>query len=236
MDVIKEMNGQVWIFAIIEVGWVCVQAFLFLRLALNFNKKNRLFTNRELKSAAQIGAVATVGPALSTIVGALSLLAMMGSGTTFMRLGVIGSPQMELMNAQIASSISGVTLGGEGFTKEIFVLCLFCMGFSTIGGMLNTILTLKPLDYAVEKAKTQHKKGPNYLKYLTSSAIFAVLGYNILNLYKGLATGAAIAGAIVSFFAWDALAKKIGNRTMSTMGLPVGMVMGMLLGQIVSML
>jgi len=39
-DVISKMNGEVWVFAAILILFVCVQALLFLRLALRFNKKN----------------------------------------------------------------------------------------------------------------------------------------------------------------------------------------------------
>ena len=38
MEAIQSMNGAVWVFAGLLVGMVVVQALLFLRLAMNFNK------------------------------------------------------------------------------------------------------------------------------------------------------------------------------------------------------
>ena len=44
MDAVKNLNGTVWVFASLLIAMVIIQALLFLRLALNFNKKNNLAT------------------------------------------------------------------------------------------------------------------------------------------------------------------------------------------------
>ena len=110
-DVISKMNGEVWVFAAILILFVCVQALLFLRLALRFNKKNQLVSKQEISQSAKTGFVSVFGPSISTIVVALSLITMVGSGATFMRCGVIGAPAWELLMANTAAESAGVTLG-----------------------------------------------------------------------------------------------------------------------------
>ena len=53
MDAVKNLNGTVWVFASLLIAMVIIQALLFLRLALNFNKKNNLATKAEIVSAAR---------------------------------------------------------------------------------------------------------------------------------------------------------------------------------------
>ena len=62
METIQKMNGTVWVFAAILIGLVLVQSFLFLRLALSFNKRHQLVDKKEIKSAARTGMIAAIGP------------------------------------------------------------------------------------------------------------------------------------------------------------------------------
>lgn len=45
MEAIKNMNGTLWIFAIILICLVLAQSFLFLRLAMRFNRKHKLVSD-----------------------------------------------------------------------------------------------------------------------------------------------------------------------------------------------
>ena len=101
MDVIKNMNGTVWVFAALLIGMVLIQSGMFLRLALKMNKKTNAVSKEELSQAYKTGAVSAIGPVFSTLTIALSLIVMVGSGVTFMRCGVIGAPSYELSMANI---------------------------------------------------------------------------------------------------------------------------------------
>lgn len=158
MDAIKQMNPTIWVFAAILIALVLVQSFLFLRLALKFNKKNNLVTKAEIKSAAQTGAIAAFGPSISSIVVALSLIAMVGSATTFMRCGVIGAPGWELMMANIAAQTAGVSFGSAEFTTSIFTFCIFCMILGSAPYFINTMVMLKPLDNMILKRQRKRKQ------------------------------------------------------------------------------
>ncbi len=233
MEVIQSMNGTLWIFAAILISLVLVQSFLFLRLALNYNKKHQLVTKAEISGAVRTGAVAAVGPSINTIVVALSLIAMVGSATTFMRCGVIGAPMWELYMANIAASAAGVTLGGEGFTQSVMTFAIFCMVLGSAPYFINTIVMLKPLDKMVEKSKQSNKK-ISFMPYLSKSAMFGLLTYSVMDYMNKVPAIAAILCAGLGYFLWEKLSKKINSPIMSSLSLGFAMICGMVAGQVVA--
>jgi hypothetical protein len=235
MEAVNLMNGTIWVFAAILISLVLVQSFLFLRLALNFNKKNNLVNAVEMKSAAQTGAIAAIGPSISSIVVALSLIAMVGSATTFMRCGVIGAPGWELFMANIAAQTAGVEFGSAEFTPAIFTFCIFCMVFGSAPYFINTIVMLKPLDNMVEKAKEKKNK-VSFMPYLSSSAMFGLLGYSICDYFKSAASICAIIASGIAYVLFDKLAQKTGKPIVGSFSLAVGMIVGMIVGQMVTMM
>lgn len=70
--------------------WWMLQACWFLRLALRVQQEHKYFTKEEVGHLLKMGSVSVLGPAFSVVVVAISLIAMVGSGLTFMRVGVIG--------------------------------------------------------------------------------------------------------------------------------------------------
>ncbi|MDO4754683.1 MAG: DUF5058 family protein, partial [Bacillota bacterium] len=124
-ETIQRINPQIWIFAIVLIGFVVLQAAVFLKMALNFNKKHHVLTSQEVKDAVKTGAVSVIGPALSVVLLAMTLITFVGPATTFMRVGVIGSASYELNIANTAADAIGVSLGTEAVTESVFTLCLF---------------------------------------------------------------------------------------------------------------
>ena len=233
-DVISKMNGEVWIFAAILILFVCVQALLFLRLALNFNKKNKLVSQAEISQSAKTGFVSVFGPSISTIIVALSLITMVGSGATFMRCGVIGAPAWELLMANTAAEAANVTLGTAEVTENIFTMCLFGMILGSAPYFINTIITLKPLDKAVIKAnaaaKKEHKE--SFIPTLGSAAMMGLLGYSIVDYLSSAASIVALIAALVVSYILMQVAKKTGQKWISEWNMAIAMVAGMAVGQI----
>ena len=235
MEAIKHMHGTLGIFAIILICLVLAQSFLFLRLAMRFNRKHKLVSDEEVKEAVSTGAVAAIGPSVNSIVIALSLIAMVGSATTFMLCVVIGAPGWELLMANIASSTAGVTLGGEGFTEAIFTFAIFCMVLGSAPYFLNTMIMLKPLDNMVEKSKAKKAK-VSFMPYLSNSAMFGLLGYSVMSNLNSISSVAAVLASGVAYALFDKLAKKLDNSMLGSFSMAVAMIFGMLFGQIVKMM
>lgn len=235
MEAVKNMNGTIWVFAVILIAIVIIQAVLFLRLALSFNKKNKVVTQEEISVAAKTGAISAIGPAFSTVTVALSLIVMIGSGATFMRCGVIGAPAWELLMAQISAQAVGVQFGTPEFTKSVFTLCIFGMTLASAPYFINTIITLKPLDKMVEK-EAQKKEKRSFLPYLGNAAMMGLLGYSIVDYLKSSASiVAAIVAAVVGYII-SKIAAKINNKTLASFNMAIAMLVAMLVGEIVTVL
>ena len=179
--------------------------------------------------------IAAIGPSFASIVVALSLIAMVGPAATFMRCGVIGAPVWELYMANIASTAAGVQIGGEGFTESIFTFCLFCMVLGSAPYFINTMLMLKPMDALLEKSK-EKKQHISFMPYLSTSAMFGLLGYSVCDYFSKTASIVAAIGAGISYYVVEKISKKTNNSFLSSMGLGIAMLFGMLFGQVFTIL
>lgn len=229
-EAIQNMNSTFWVFAVMLIGLVSAQAIMFVRLALNFNKKNDLMTKDEISQAAKAGTISVFGPALSTIVVALSFIGMFGPAATFMRCGVVGSPSWELMMANTSVEAIGVAFGSPEFTPNVFVLCLFGMTWSSAPYFINTILTLKPLDMAVKKAQTSTgadgKKKESFIPHLGNAAIMGIMGNSLVGTISKPTTLVAYLVAAVVTFGIQKLSQKPQFKWMGIWNMGFAIVIG----------
>ncbi len=233
-DAVKNMNGTIWVFACLLIGMVVVQALLFLRLALRFNKQNNLLTRNELGHAAKTGAIAVIGPAISVMVIAFSLISMMGSATTFMRCGVIGAPGWELLMANTSAGSVGVEFGSAGFTEAVFVLCIFGMTLASAPYFLNTIITLKPMDKVAQKSATGENKKESFMPTLGNAAMYGIIGYTMVDYFNSIPGVIAFIVAALVCYAVMHIMKKTGKKWLGDWNLAFAMVIGMAVAQIVA--
>lgn len=234
VDAVKNMNGTIWIFAALLIGMVVVQALLFLRLALRFNKQNNLLTRNELSHAARTGAIAVVGPAISVMVVAFSLISMVGSATTFMRCGVIGAPGWELLMANTSAGSVGVTFGSPEFTEAIFVLCIFGMTLASAPYFLNTIFTLKPMDKAAQKSISNEKKKESFMPTLGNAAMYGIIGYTMIDYFNSIPGVVAFIVAAVVCYVVMTIMKKTGKKWLGDWNLAFAMIIGMTAAQLIA--
>lgn len=183
MDAIRQMNPIVWMFAAALVGFVVIQATVFLRSALKFNKENNVLSDEELKLSFRTGIFSVMGPAFSVTIAAISLMAIMGSGATFMRVGVIGAANYEIMLAGIAADAIGIQLGTPEMTTAIFVLALFGMILGSAPYFLNCLITLKPMEKSLIKNKNNKGAFASVVGLIASIALMSYFGID--NIMKG---------------------------------------------------
>lgn len=235
-ETVSSMNGTLWIFAGFLIAMVVVQAVIFIRLALNFNKKNNLVTSEEIKSAARTGTVSVVGPAISAMVVALSLIATVGPAVTFMRCGVIGAPSWELLMANTAAATVGAEFNSASFTPSVFTLCIFGMTFASAPYFINTIITLKPLDMAVAKSQSNADKKESFIPTLGAAAMMGIMGYSIVDHLKTIpGIAAVLSSAAISLIIMNII-KKTGKKWLADWNMAVSMICGMAVAQIVATL
>lgn len=238
-DVISSLNGTSWAFAALLILCVIVEAIVFIRLALKYNRKYKLCSKEEISSTVRTGFVAVIGPSCSAALVVLALTAALGSGVAFMRVGVIGSASTELMMANIAAETAGVALTSEEVTPSIYTLCIFTMTFAAFPSLITCMVGLRPMDKLIiskkEKEAKGKKSGASFMDELTHIMVAVIAAMVSWYIYDTGELTAVITG-IISSIVVGILTQKVPKlRKLSSWSIPIGMVLGMAAAQIVSM-
>ncbi len=224
------VNRICFLFCLLIIGLVIIQAVLFIRNALMFNKKHRVLSEDEVRSVMKIGCVSAIAPACSIIVVALGLVSLIGPVLSFMRVGVIGSAAYETQMAEIAASTLGVTLGTEGITESTLTLCLFTMTLGSAPFLINTLITVKPMDDAMVKAaKSSRSFLPAFS--LAAMALLVYLGAN--NASKSSPNLVGFAASALCTFALTKYVKKSGKKSLGNFTMSIAMLAGMICATVV---
>ena len=230
-EVVSNVTHVLWPFACILLGFVCVQALIFMRNALKFNKKYNLYSKAELVEIAKISSVATIGPSLSVVVVVIAMINLVGPSVTWMRTGVIGAADYELWLANVVTDALGVTLGGDGFTEAVFVCCIFGMILGSAPYMLNLILSLKPMDKLATKSRAKKR---SFLPVLGMTAELGFMGYWGLNTAtKSLPNTAGIIGGLVTSLLISRIIAKTGKEKLGDWVLGIALIGGMVAATII---
>lgn len=230
-DAVKSLTSLLWPFAILLIGFVILQASTFLKTALSFNKKHNVLTQQEVKGAFKTGAFSVIGPAFSVVVISLTLMQLVGSAATFMRVGVIGSASYELNLANQAADAIGATLGSADITTGVLTLCLFGMILGSAPYFLNCFLTLKPMDAALSKPKEAGKV--SFTPILGLAASIGLIGRSVtVQVMNGLPYIVSVAvGAVLTIVIKDYV-KKSGKKSLNDWILAICLICGMAAGML----
>ena len=184
----------------------------------------------------KMGSVSVLGPAFSVVVVAISLIAMVGSGLTFMRVGVIGAAGYEMMIATTAAETIGVQFNTPEFNESVLVLCGFGMAFASIPYFISTPIELMIMDKAAAKAGGKAKGKPSFIPYLGKAAMMGLMGsFAVSYLASPINWVAFLTAAAVVILIIKRVAKT-GKKGLMDWCITIAMLCGMTVAQIVSML
>jgi hypothetical protein len=169
-DILQIANSTAfWIFAFIIVAIVAFQAIIFLWIAARSAPEADL-TKKEVKTAIRAGFISSIGPSFGIAIVLISLIALIGSPITLMRIGIIGSAATESSAASIGASAFGVGLGAENFPIEALAAVMWTMFLGGTGWLIFTMVFTKSM------GKTQEKIQKRNPKIMASVALAAMLG------------------------------------------------------------
>jgi hypothetical protein len=238
-EAVQELNGIMWIFAILLAGTAVAQALLFARHALRFNQQTKLVSSQHIKSAIKVGAVSVIGPCFSTIVIAIATIAIMGPATTFMRCAVIGSDSYELVLIDMGATALGVTAGGPDFDEIAFTVALFAMTFGTMPYLINLFITMKPLDKIVTRSilagTTSGKKAAkkSFLSLFGLAAAVGLFTYNsVEQTTQGIPYFLAVVCSVAVTYLTLRFAGKSSRKDLSDWVLAFSLVTSMVVGTV----
>lgn len=210
-EVLEVAQGPVmWIFSILTVSIVVVQAYLMYRLTKKYVKQEQIMTDAEVKTCIKTGAVVAIGPAVSVFILALAMVNLLGAPVTLMRIGIVGSADTEMVAASLGSAVAGVNLGSDELTMKAFAAALFSMAILSLGYMIIIPLIARGLGKPLQRVMYPEKgKKPSKLT-IFFGAIFPLLFFAALaatQISEGLDRVAVMVMAAVLMLLLDKLAK-----------------------------
>jgi len=240
MDLQQVMNSPgLWAACSVMVIIIIALAIVYLRLGLKRAKELGIEKER-YTSAIRSAAITSVGPSLSPVIVLLSMIAVVGAPTTWMRLNDVGAARTELSIVTIACGLLGIDPSSADFGVQAFSYASWGMALNNLGWFAVAMLLTHRMGQAVDFLYGKYDK--KWINMLMSGATFGVTGYllanqivskflvadaEILIRMKGLLP-ALIAGCVMLF-----INKFIKNQRMQELSLGIAMLVGMFAAQLI---
>jgi len=225
-------SGPMWICSIILVSLVIVQAALYIRLCA---KEARIigYEQKNLFKSLQLGMITALGPALTNVVAMISMMTVLGSPITWMRLSIIGAAPTELGVAALTAQSQGLAMGNPGAFDVKVVSLIFLMMAITGTGWLLVLIFLTP-----SMGKIREKFERRDVKWVTLFTVAATVG-----LFANLSSQQLVRGGIgtycstfSAFIAMVLTHNVLGKKypLLRSYSMTISMIIGMVVGGIVA--
>lgn len=210
-EVLEFAQGPImWLFALITVSIVVVQAAMMYRLTKKYVSNEQIMTQGEVKTCLKTGAVVSIAPAISVFILALTMVNMLGAPVTLMRIGIVGSADTEMVAASLGSAVTGVVLGADQLTMQAFAAALFSMAILSLGYMIIVPLIAHGLGKPLQRIMyPEAGQKPSKLT-IFFGAVFPLLFFALLaatQISQGLDRVAVMALAAILMYLLDKLSK-----------------------------
>lgn len=188
-----------------------------------------------IKKTISSSAVFTIAPAVSILVGVITLSKSLGIALPWMRLSVIGSLSYETIAAGTTLEQLDLSAGTQITDASAFVTVLWVMTLGIILGLILTPILTKKIQSGMVKIEQKDKKWGDIL----SNAMFlgmisAFLGYvfcDVSLVFQGDTSGlipvAVMFVSAVVMAVLGILSKKLEIRWITDYALPLSLVIGM---------
>jgi len=208
------------------------QAILFIWISFRQAKKINLPTAICIKGMRS-AMITALGPSLAPIIILVTLIALLGAPTAWMRLNDIGAARTELAMANLAAGVYGVNLRSPAFDVKGFSYCLWGMALNNLGFIALAMLFTHRMGGMLDKLNA--KADPRWIKYMLGGLAIALFSFLLTTNLIGSKTMqagnfyAAIASAL-TFLVISKAVKKI--RVLQEPALGIAMFAGMLVAAI----
>ncbi|MBQ3093589.1 MAG: DUF5058 family protein [Clostridia bacterium] len=220
----------------IVIAAVLGQSVYFLVRAVR-RAKERGMDTAVIKRTITSSAVFTVAPAISILVGVLTLSKSLGTALPWLRLSVIGSLSYETIAATNALNALGLSAGEQITDASAYVTVLWVMTLSIMVGLVAVPLVTKKIQGGLKKIENRDKAWSDVLtNAMFLGMISAFLGYVFCDVSKvasgdltGLIPVCVMGVSAVVMALCGLLAMKCRMRWMNDYALPISLVVGMAL-------
>lgn len=218
----------------IVIAAVLAQSVWFLVRAVRRAKEKGMDMG-VVKKTISSAAIFTIAPAISILVGVVTLSKSLGLAVPWLRLSVIGSLSYETIAASNALTALGLEPSERITDPSAFVTVLWVMTLSIMVGLVFAPILTKKIQGGIKKIEKRDQKWGDLL----SNAMFlgmisAFLGYVFCDVslafrgdFTGLIPVCVMAVSAVVMAVCGLLATKAKIRWMNDYALPISLVVGM---------
>jgi hypothetical protein len=223
--------------AAVVILFVIAQSVFFLirayrrGVAVGMDKK---VLNRTIVSTA----VFTVAPAISILLGVITLSKFLGIPLPWIRLSIIGAITYELPAATTTAQALGVSLSETITDPQVYSAIAWVMTLGIIPGMFVVLFFSKKIQGGILKLKTKDEKwGDIFMTSLFLGMISAFLGMVFADVRSGLPGFIPIFVMLFSALVMSViglLIKKCGMKWLETYALALSMLLSMIFAAIIT--
>lgn len=185
----KDFNlNSPFLFAVagLVILFVVVQAVFFLVKSVRRAKAIGM-EMKTVKKTMVSSAVFTVAPAVSILLGVITLSKSLGLPLPWMRLSVIGSLTYELTAAETAATAVGASISAAVTNPATYTAIIWVMTLGILPGLIIIPLFMKKIQGSITKVKTKDNKwGEILISSLFLGMISAFLGVIFATVSEGL--------------------------------------------------
>ena len=226
-----------FIVAAVVIAFVVAQSAFFLVRAYRHGVEIGM-DRTKLKKTVLSTAVFTVAPAVSILLGILTLSKFLGIPLPWIRLSVVGAITYELPAATSTATALGLSLSDTITDPKAYTAIAWVMTLGIIPGMIMIPLFLKKIQGGIMKIKNKDSKwGDLFMTSLFLGMISAFLGMVFTDVRSGLAGWIPIFVLLFSALMMGIcgiLIKVCKMKWLETYALSVSMILAMVFAMIIT--
>lgn len=240
MDLQHVMNSPgLWIASSFMVIFILALAICYMRLALK-RARDLGIAKEKYSSAIRSAAVTSIGPSLSPVIVLLSMVAVVGAPTTWMRMNDVGAARTELSIVTMACGLLGIDPSSADFGVQAFSYSIWGMALNNLGWFVVALVLTHRMGKAVDALYGKYDK--KWINMLMSGATFGVTGYLLSNQIVSkllvvdsdiLARLSGLVPALVAGVVMILISKYVKNQRLQELALGIAMLAGMFAGQLI---
>lgn len=231
-------NGPfMYLLAVIVIVFVIAQSLFFLIRSYKRGLAIRLSKERLIRTMVST-AIFTVSPAVSILLGVITLSKFLGIPLPWIRLSVIGAITYELPAATSTATALGLSLSETVTDPQSFTAIVWVMTLGIIPGLILIPLFLKKIQNGLMKIKTKDSKwGDIFMTSLFLGMISAFLGMVFANIRNGLFGWIPVFVLLFSALIMSLcglLIKKFNMKWMENYALSISMIAAMIFAAVIT--
>lgn len=217
--------------------FVIAQSVFFLVRAYRHGKEIGI-EPAQMRKTIFSTAIFTIAPAVSILLGVITLSKFLGLPLPWLRLSVIGAITYELPAATSTANALGISLSETVMDPKVYTAIAWVMTLGIFPGLIWVPLFIKKIQGGLMKIKNKDSKwGDIFMDSMFLGMISAFLGMVFADIRIGLAGWIPIFVLLFSALAMGIcglLIKKCGMKWLETYALPISMLSGMIFAMVIT--